>query len=408
MKLLYITPAWFGFDKMLFEGETKITGLPSFVYPLKGLIDKGYQVDMILIYTSDELPKINIQSEWVSKINIISYVKYELTTFKKIISILKFQKYINKVLKAKNYDFVYAHGSSPAVVRRVVVNKNIPFAQRLYGTFIWDKFKKKGHIYVAIKHVVEYLSFTTKKSFLIATNDGSGADKVVDKIFGKKTTPYEFYYWKNGVDRCDITKEEQSDFSSNMHNKKPFIFYCARFDEWKRQDRVIRILKLLKDEGVYLDVYFAGPFDTLGDHYYNYVCELASELEVIDQCHFLGSISKKEIFLYNKLAIASLCLHDVCNITSVFHEMMASGALMIVKKDDDTSTYITNRENGFLVDNDDQAASVIKEILEDSSVFQELRKNISNLSLEITQDWDSRVNQEIELIEKHSLSKNIV
>ncbi len=406
MKILYVTPAWFGFDKMLFEGETEVTGLPSFVYPLKGLIDKGHEVDMLLMYTSDKFPSLNIKSDWVSKIRIVSCFKYELSPLKKIMSIIRYRILVSKILKSKSYDFVYAHGSSPAVIRSVVVRRKIPFAQRLYGTFIWDKFVKEGYFKVAIKHVVEYLSFTTKKSFLIATNDGSGADKVVSRIFGNKPIPYEFYYWRNGVDRIDISTEELNKFSCNLVDQQPFIFYCARFDGWKRQDRVIKIIKLLKDQGVSLQAYFAGPYDSLGDEYYNYVLGLARDLDVIEQCHFLGSVSKKEIFIYNKLAVASLCLHDVCNITSVFHEMMASGALMLVKRDSETSNYISNRINGFLVDSDSEAASVIKEILVNRSAFDGLRRNISSLSLNMTQGWESRVKDEVELIEKHSLKNN--
>ena len=322
MKILYLTPAWFGFDDMLYRGETEITGLPSFSFPLKQLVDDGHEVDMLVIFTDKEQP-LNIKSEWVSKINFVGFFKYELSLFKKMISIVKYRHLVKKILNSEDYDFVYAHGSSPAVARSIVVKKGICFGQRLYGTFLWDKMSKVGHLNVAIRHIVEYLSFTRRKSFLLATNDGSGADKVVKKIFSNKTVPYNFYYWKNGVSRVSISDDEITSFASKFDGKQDFIFYCARFDDWKRQDRVVRILKSLKDDGIVLQVYFAGPFDSLGDKYFNYVVELSKSLGVFEQCHFLGSISKKEIFLYNKFALASLSLYDVCNITSVFHEMMA-------------------------------------------------------------------------------------
>lgn len=409
VRILYLTPAWFGFENMLFHGEEEITGLPSFTYPLKGLIDKGYHVDMLLMYTSDDLPCLNIKSDWVSKINIVSFIKYDLTLFKKVISIIKYRRFFKKLLESNDYDFIYSHGSSPAVVRSIAVKKGIPFAQRLYGTFIWNKFLQEGHLKVALKHVVEYLSFRTKKSFLLVTDDGSGGDKVVSRIFNDYKLPYKFYYWKNGVSRLNISNIEIEEFSLkiNANSEIPFIFYCARFDDWKRQDRVIKILKLLKSDGVILHAYFAGPFDSLGDRYYNYILELAHELDVIEQCHFLGSITKKEIFLYNKLAIASLSLNDVCNITSVFHEMMSSGALMIIKDDPDVRDYIVHRNNGFLVNSDEDVVNILKEIINNKSSFEQYRDNISQLSSEITKDWSLRVQEEILLIENHSLKTTL-
>ncbi|UDN25714.1 glycosyltransferase [Aeromonas caviae] len=407
MKVLYLTPAWFGFEEMLYDGQREITGLPSFSYPLKALVEKGHEVDMIVIYT-DELRPLNIEAEWVSKINIVAFFKYELSLFKKVKSIFQYRRLVGKILDSGNYDFVYAHGSSPAVARSIVVKKGIPFGQRLYGTFLWSKIEKFGHFRVAVKHLVEYLSFTKEKSFLLATNDGSGADKVVRKIFPKNRLPYEFHYWKNGVSRPSLTDRDLSSFSGVVARNKPFIFYCARFDDWKRQDRIVSVLNRLKDEGIILHAYFAGPFDTLGDRYYKEVIELANTLGVIEQCHFLGSISKKEIFMYNKLALASLSLYDVCNITSVFHEMMASGALMIVKNDDDVRYYIKNRENGVLVDNDEDVVIVLKDILNNPEKYNSCRENIISLSKELTSDWDVRSNKEIELIENHVLKSKKV
>lgn len=397
MKILYLTPAWYGFDKIIYSGETEITGLPSFCYPLKELAEQGNSIDMVIIYTDYERD-LNIKASWFDNIKIVSQFKYELAIPKKLISIFRFRRYINGLLKNNDYDFVYVHGSSPSVANGIVKKFRIPIGQRLYGTFLWDKIKNHGVLHTKIKHIVEYLSFSTSKKFLLATDDGSGADKVVKAIFNHRQPPYDFYYWKNGVSRIAIDDAYESTFLARVDVSSPYIFYCARFDAWKRQDRVIKILKTLKDQSVFVKVVFAGPFDTLGDEYYTSVISLAEQLGVLDQCVFLGSICKQDIFLYNKYALASLSLYDVCNVTSVFHEMMASGALIIVRDDDDVREYINDGVEGFLVKDDDRCVDLIKEIYSSPEKFRFMRDAVRNISNQQTLSWEERAQKEVNLI----------
>lgn len=400
MKILYLTPAWFGFDKIIYDGAEEITGLPSFSYPLKELVESGHTIDMVVIYTSSERD-LNFKLDWVKKINFLCQFKYDLRLPWKIFSILKYRSYIKKLIDSNKYDFVYVHGSSPSVANDLISKKGIPIGQRLYGTFLWDKIKSQGLFRTKIKHLVEYLSFKTKKSFLLVTDDGSGANKVVDELFIKKCTPYDFFYWKNGVSRLLIEESYEQEFNFKKLPEKPFIFYCARFDAWKRQERLIDILKALSDQSIDINVVFAGPFDTLGDDYYNHVRKYADDLGVLESCIFLGSVSKQDIYLYNKYALASLSLYDVCNVTSVFHEMMASGALIIVRDDLDVREFIKTGENGFLVNSNDECVSLVKDILLDSHSYENIRVNAVKTSHEMTPDWSLRSSREVKLIESY-------
>ncbi|MCA6065039.1 glycosyltransferase [Thalassolituus marinus] len=400
MRVLYLTPAWFGFDKFIYEGAQNVTGLPSFTYPLKALVESGVFVDMVIIYT-DQPRDYNIQSDWVKKITFMHQFKYNLSLPKKIFSIFRFRRLVARLLEENDYDFVYVHGSSPSVANDIVRSFGVPLGQRLYGTFLWDKVKRNGVLKTKLKHLVEYLSFVTKKEFLLVTDDGSGADKLKNTIFPKGDEPYDFYYWKNGVSRIFIEKEYENFFINNFLPKEQFIFYCARFDAWKRQDRVLNILSFLKKVDVTIKAVFAGPFDTLGIDYYNEVVDLAKDMGVLDQCIFLGSVSKEDIYLYNKYALASLSLYDVCNVTSVFHEMMTSGALIITKDEDDVRHYISNGENGFLVNDDEECACLIESIYKRPSLFSHVREGARNTSQRLTMEWSERSQHEVELIKKY-------
>src|SRR5690606_10587776 len=142
---------------------------------------------------------LNIKAGWLKKSKIWDVVETNLSFFKRFITYSNLNKAVDKALSSEQYDFVYAHGSSTSVVRTVANKYNVPFGQRLYGTFLWDKIQKKGQLYVSLRHLTEYKAFKTRKSFLLVTNDGSRGDLVKKAIWGEGNPPYEFHYWINGV-----------------------------------------------------------------------------------------------------------------------------------------------------------------------------------------------------------------
>jgi glycosyltransferase involved in cell wall biosynthesis len=393
MKILYLTPAWHGFKEILFNGAKEITGLPSFSLPLKKLIDQGHSVDIILMHTEQEVPPLNIKVDWLNEKNIIEYIHYNLKVPQKFISIMEYKKKINKILENNQYDFVYAHGTSTAVVRKQVQKKGIPFGQRLYGTFLWDEIGKNGFIKALGKHPVEAESFLSKKDFLLVTNDGSGGDKVYNKISKFYKPNYSFKYWINGVNR--ISGESKP---PNLKIQKPFIFYCARFDDWKRQDRIVEIMNLLMEQRVDIDCYFAGPLENNQNDYYSKIVDMVKRNGLTERVHFMGNIDKETISYMNKNSVASLSLYDVCNLTNVFHEMLSDGALIIARKDEALKDFIQDGYNGFYVNSNEEAVDYIKNIFNSPQEYSHMKKNALQTSSVKMSTWDERAEKEIQLI----------
>lgn len=370
--------------------------------PLKGLIERGHEVHFVILHTDPKVPGLNIQVDWLNESSFKAFCHYDLKMPGKLLSIMRYRRTIRELVQKEKYDFIYAHGTSTAVARGISKELKIPFAQRLYGTFLWSKISSLGYFRAAIQHLVEYLSFKTSKQFLLVTNDGSRGDLVWKKIFPNGDSPYSFHYWKNGVSRLNLTDSEISEYKAKL-KPGPFVFYCARFDGWKRQDRVLKIIHALKLKGHTVNCYFAGPFDTLGDQYYNHVRSMTEELGLVDQVVFMGSVDKKTIYAMNQLAIASLSLYDVCNLTNVFHEMMCSGALILVKNDEPIMEYIKHGVNGFLINEDSDAIEALEKILSSPDSYKFMRDNVVKSSLAITKSWDERVDDEINLIESLSI-----
>lgn len=406
MKILYVTPPWPGFRECIFNGELDPQGLPSFNKPLKGLIDQGHQVDFVILNSAYrpeyKYENLNIKADWLKKSKVWDVIETNLSFFKRFITYSNLKKAVDKALSSEKYDFVYAHGSSTSVVRSVANKYNIPFGQRLYGTFLWDKIQKKGKLYVSLRHLTEYRAFKTKKAFLLVTNDGSRGDLVKRAIWGKDKPPFEFHYWINGVNKApQISETDIAEFSKKLVDE-PFLFHVARFDSWKRQDRVVRIISELKKRGHKIHLYLAGPNKTIGNSYYEYVMKLIKDLDVEDCITYLGNIDIKTINIMCKLAIASLSLNDVCNLTNVFHEMLAAGAVVIVQNDGTTDGFIHHGVNGYYVNNDNEAVEIIEGLLASSSKIENIRGQAMKTSETKMKSWKQRVEDEINLIKKYS------
>ena len=403
MKILYLTPAWYGFNDILFEGEKEIKGLPSFTRPLKQLIEEGNTVDFLIMQTDKKKRKLNIQADWLNESQIKGFVYYDLRLPHKLYSIYKYRQQVKEIIVNGNYDFVYAHGSSTAVVRGLVRKYNIPFGQRLYGTFLWEKINKIGYVKTVFKHYIEYLGFKKKKEFLLVTNDGSRGDLVLERVHQNKRPPYEFYYWINGVNRISEIKSERIEEIKKTLLPEPFLYYCARFDNWKRQDKVLNIIYELKKRGRHVNVYFSGPQE---GEYYDEIKKMVLEKNLQNQVVFMGNTDLETMTVMNQLALASLSLYDVCNLTNVFHEMLASGALIISKDDGVLNDFIEHGKNGFLVGEDDsEVVNLVEYLLDNSSIISSVRKNAKLTSELKARTWNERIRDEIDLIKKFSYKK---
>lgn len=402
MRILYVTDAWHGFSEALFEGATSINGLPSFGRILEKLIIDGHKIDFIII--RNEQPdksdiKLNIGLPWLKESQILGIIQYGQGNRSKIRALTSIVSCSFRVMKKKRYDFVYAHGLVAGYSIFAAMFFGIPFGQRLYGTFLWDEYRRNPNALGQLafwKNYYNTIAFRYRKAFLLMTNDGSRGDLVYDKVrrVGNKFT---FLYWVNGVKRVEMTQAQCNEVYQKHNINAPYIFYPARFDRWKNQDRVVRIVKRLHEEGFPVHCCFAGSV-TVTD-YYQEVVALVKEASLENYIHFLGNIEYHEIAALHRGAVASLSLYSVCNFTNVFHEMMANGAVAIVKKDGVVDDIIINGENGFLVSEDDREVVEIFKNTIRSADLEKIRNNAIKTSAQYIKTWDERITDEIAIIQ---------
>lgn len=406
MRILYVTSFWTAFRDMLLVDGDSSKGMPGFINTVKALKKDGHEIDFLLISTDPEDANImtkDFVTSYVNKEDIKEIIIYKpKARIKKIVGLMNLYSEVKKtterLVSEEEYDFVYAQSSFAMPASKVAYEKDIPCGHRLYGSFVYGYYKKNGFLRTLFFEPFEILSYYLPKSFMLITDDGSNGAKALE-LFNKRKKRYDFYFWRNGVDRIDSTHKSIIK-NSRFHLEHPSIFYFGRIAQWKRQDRAIEVIKLLKDKGLNSQLYLAGQIAANDEGYYKEIMQKASRLGVEEQVKYIGTITREEANYMAKNSDVSLLLYDVTNMGNVFHELLADGAVIIALNDGTLNDYLVNGDNGYLVNDEAEAAEIIAELISNQDNGKVIRENAINKSKQSMKSWGDRVFDEIEIIKK--------
>ncbi|MFT5258923.1 MAG: glycosyltransferase involved in cell wall biosynthesis [Saprospiraceae bacterium] len=405
MKILYVTGMCAPI-KDIFTGKTEneITHLAQFFHPWHKLVKKGHQVDFVV--ASNFNGNQNIKVDWFREDNIYVniYDPYSEATwyrrvFRRIKRFIKLIYYTNKAISENDYDFVYGLAYYEGLAGNIVANiRGVPCGMRSMGTMIYYDFEKYGTFWTAIKRPVEFLVFKLKKEFFIMTDDGTKGDFVYEK-WKPKREKYDFHFWKTGID-FKAVEEIQSQVMIPEHD---YLFFAARFDRWKRHDRILKILHILHLRNNRIHLYFSGNITIKSCH--DEVKHLVGEYGLDDYVHFLGPIKQDDVKVYSYNAVANPLMYDCSNLGNIFFEIFSTGSVVIGLNDGTLNDYLENEKNGFIVDDEDEASVIVERLLKDKILKEKIRKQAISNAKEKVLSIDDRFDKEVDLIEKIAASK---
>ena len=405
MKILYVTGLAGPIKDMLTgKKENEITHAAQFFHVWHKLVKRGHQVDFVVASNFNEKP--NIQVDWFSEENIYAniydpYIElpWYRRIFRRIKRFFKLLYYTNKAISENDYDFIYGKAYYEGLAGNIVANiRGVPCGMRSMGTMLNEDFKIHGVFGTALRRPAEFLTFKMKKEFFIMTDDGTKGD-VVYEAWKPNPEKYDFLFWKTGINLKGID-ELESNLKVPEHD---YLFVAARFDNWKRHDRSLKILHNLHLSGKHLHLYFAGGVQTVD--YYDEIKNLVSKYGLDDYVHFLGAIKQNDIKVYAYHAVANPLMYDVTNLTNVFFEVFSVGSVVIGLNDGSLNDYIIDEENGFIVDNEEEACIIIEKLLEDRSIAEKIKENAISTAKEKVLSIDERFDMEVDLIEKAAASR---
>ncbi len=404
MRMLVVTNMFSAVRDALKEDGVNFKGMPGFLKAMQYFTEQGIEIDYIFTsfvstdkkFMQEETKLPFIKKEQIKGIIIKNYRVNKLTHYAFMdIALLSSVK---KALKQKKYDFIYAMTPDSSCVNKLANSMGIPCGVRLYGSFLWSTLQKKGIEKTRIYSYREIEIYNLPKSFLLTTDDGSNGEKSYE-MFCENKTLYDFYYWKNGIDRCAFQDcKKYMDLANEF--TQPAILYVATVTPWKRHDRAIELMKILKDRGINCNLYFAGsmPPSETEKAWKKKLDDMISEYNLQDRISFLGSLEKEEFLYLSKSAIACPLFQDTTNMGNVFHELLSVGAPIISLDDGSLDDFITDGENGFLVKNMEEAADIVEKLISDSELSAKIRLKAQKTSEEKMISWDERFEKEYNLI----------
>lgn len=392
MRILYVTPLYSGTENVIRNNSKEYTGLPSFVKIIQELRLNGHHIDFIVL---DQQTEVNKQIQKIT--DDVYYINWKSNNFKKIFSLIKKMR---DLIKDREYDFVYGHGSIGALTSIIANIYKIPTGQRLYGVYpiLKNINKGKSAFTLFLGQPLYYLTFKLKKKFLIVTNDGTQGDYVNKKINKSRKEKFQFYFWTNGVDDLHY-----NDKLNNIDEK--FIFYPGRISEQKQQVKVLDVIENLKRQGINIKFYFAGTTDT---SYYNEVIEEVHKRDLTDNAIFLGPMNREEMAFLYKNSIATVLLYDISSRGNTALEALRCGSLIITYNNNGLDEFIENEINGFLVNNPIEVSKIIDGILNNTFNLNEMKKRAKETADSILETWDERAKKEVRLIESTVDRKSVV
>lgn len=264
MKVLYVTGLCDPIKDILTgKTEREVTHSPGFFHPWYGLVRRGHRVDFVVASNFNE--PFDIRVDWFKPENIYANVYdpfLEAPWYRRIPRLIsrfiRLFYYTHKAMRENQYDFVYCKAFNEGLVGNIVANLHgVPCGMRSMGTMLYDDFQRYGQRGTALRRPVEYLTFKLSKAFFIMTDDGTKGDLVYE-AWKPRPEKYQYLFWKTGVAIKSIDQVE-SDVVVPDHD---YLFFAARFDAWKRHDRIVRILEGLHQRGRMVHLYLAGPVQT--------------------------------------------------------------------------------------------------------------------------------------------------
>jgi glycosyltransferase involved in cell wall biosynthesis len=373
-------------------------GGPALWRTLTGYAQRGWKVFFITGNRAQgappDLPEnihvIRFDAPWLKRLTQIR----KLGFFFKVVWWLWFQwmSFIKaRKLHAKHkFDVVYGYEIYGVPVAKVLSRIwHAPMVSRFQGTsfgagWVNKRFRK-------IRAWEHLIGLRLPADLVIMTNDGTQGDKVLREL-GADMNRVKF--WMNGVDWQPFeTSLEQQEARKQLSMIAEYVLLTvSRLESWKHVERSI---KALPDAVKY---FMDTVLVVVGDGSERDRLEgIARELGVEQHVRFEGGIPHDEVPKYLAAADIFLSLYDWSNVGNPLLEAMMAGKCIVTLNNGDTSQFITDKENGILLEYDEltKLPEVIRDLLADKEQRQRLGANAREFAEDNFWTWEERMDAEV-------------
>jgi len=313
--------------------------------------------------------------------------------------ILKLAYLAFKLLRKEKIDVIYAyetHGVLAAAILKILgIAKQQKIVHRFQGTWI-NYYLKKRKFLKLIFNWEHILALWLKSDLCIMTDDGTQGKEVMEKI--KSRSLQNLKFWPNGVDEIKLPKEEILKLRKKygVEGKWVFLTTC-RLVSWKRVDRALKVISLLKRK-YKIDNFF---YFIIGDGPERHKLQrLVKDLHIQDKVVFAGALPHSRVKEYLNIADFIILTYDLSNVGNPLLEAIRANKIIFTLNNGDTSEWIKHKFNGFIYNIDEtmyeKMAKDIVELIRNSKLRKKIILNIKKTEREKLWTWQERLRKEVE------------
>jgi glycosyltransferase involved in cell wall biosynthesis len=302
-----------------------------------------------------------------------------------------------RVLRERRPDVLYGYEVHGVLASRLLrLHEKLPLVARFQGTVMHPYLDSKPAL---ARRYEEVVALRTPADLYVMTDDGTQGEAVLRRLNPRSQGKTRF--WRNGLDldktRAPSPEEAQQAREALGLAPDDFVLVTAsRLARWKRTDRAIDAVALLKSRGVHATLLVVGDGEERGN-----LERQAVELGVADRVRFTGGVPQAEVQRYLWAADVFLSVNELSNVGNPLLEAMLVGRCIVTLDEGDTRSLVRDGETGVLLASGEPGAiaAALASLRADPSRRQRLAEGALALAKATFWSWEQRIDAEVAAVE---------
>ena len=301
------------------------------------------------------------------------------------------------LLKDGGFDLLYGYEVHGMLAQRRLRHKHsLPLVARFQGTIMYPYLNRP---HSRLRKYEEVRALSTPADLYIMTDDGTQGDEVLHRL--NPGSAGKVCFWRNGLDLGNVRPPEEGGTEAARATlglaPDDFVLVTAtRLARWKRVDRAIDAVALLRNEGIAARLLIVGD----GEERTN-LEDQVRDLGLQDLVTFIGPVPQPEVQSYLWAADVFLSVNELSNVGNPLLEAMVAGQCVLTLDEGDTRDLIRDGETGVLLTSGEPRviADALDGLARDPALRRRLGATARRLAERAFWSWDQRMDTEIDAVE---------
>jgi glycosyltransferase involved in cell wall biosynthesis len=302
------------------------------------------------------------------------------------------------LLREGAFDLLYGYEVHGVLAEREVRKKhNLPLVSRFQGTVMYPYLDRPQS---RLRKYEEVRALSTPADLFIMTDDGTQGDEVLHRL--NPDSAGKVCFWRNGLDLGSVRPPEEGEAEAARRelglSPEDFVLVTAtRLARWKRVDRAVDAVQLLRDEGIAARLLIVGD----GEERINLEAQ-AQEMGLQELVTFIGAVPQHEVQRYLWAADVFLSVNELSNVGNPLLEAMVAGRCVLTLDEGDTRDLIRDGETGVLLQNGapEAIARALAGLARDADTRRRLGATARRVAERSFWSWDQRMDAEVDAVEE--------